>query len=323
MPVVGGHAETEFFQVDFADYLAASKAVGGERPTGSTDGGKVFEWLESIGGRSGSSVYVPIAPGLILNPDDVGSYRDEVGFAISDVDAMAALSRSPESVIMLAGDLNTAASTEVVEGVFTLGEGDDFTYDLENRTPARPLGRPLRFASQDAIVLMSQSTEMASAWLDPEAPRLSDDADLLAVARVLDERNVVGATVIRDNFSDSELEQMEDLPAHLVDELVSIKTPFQTVGIGWAVADGEAEITVAYVFADEAAAETARSQVETAFTTAMSFATRGPIADKVVLVEATVEGRVVVADLELTADGSAYDVLIFYSARDTPFLHGS
>ena len=189
--MVDGEAETEFFQVDFSDYLAASEAVDSERPTGTSDGREVFDWLEAMDGRDGSALYVSIPRGFGDGVAEVSEYREEVGFAI------------------------------------------------------------------------------------PEAPRLSDDADLLAVARVLDEHNVVGTTVIRDNFSVSEVEQLEDLSAIVVDELAPIKPPFETVGIGWAVADGEA----------------------------------------------TVEGRVVVAELALATDGSPFDVLISHFSKDAPFLH--
>jgi hypothetical protein len=123
--------------------------------------------------------------------------------------------------------------------------------------------------------------------------------------------------VLRQNFAwsdiptESAVEEALELP---------IKTPFATVGLGWGVADGHAAITVAYVFADDAAAAGAQAQIEAAFSAGVSTSAESPVSDIVALEGVTVDGRVVVAQLTVPAGRLPSQVLRMVLSRDVPFV---
>lgn len=160
-------------EIYVADLLAAGEATGQSRPTGSSDADEATEWLGPMTGRSEAPVFVPVPIALLDGVGrSLGEYKDEVGFAVTDVDATIESRALPLSMMVLAGELEPASTTEVADGVLTVGDGGDFEIDLLNAASARNLGRPIRIASNDGLVLLSTSTDAASAWLDAASARL-------------------------------------------------------------------------------------------------------------------------------------------------------
>ena len=121
-------------QIYVADLLAAGEATGQSRPTGSTDADEATEWLGPMTGRSKAPVFMPVPFALLDGVRrSLGEYKDEVGFAVTDVDATIESRALPLSMMVLAGELEPAGSTEVADGVLTIGEGDDFQIESAER----------------------------------------------------------------------------------------------------------------------------------------------------------------------------------------------
>ena len=284
-----------------------------DRPTGSTDADELVDWLGPMSGMRPGPVHVELPPNIRSGLIQMEEYHDEVGFAISEVDAFVSWSALPIEGTVWAGDLDVAATTKVADGVVTLGTGDDHEIDFEGRTAARPLGTPLRFAEAGGLVLTTSSSDLASAWLDPQLATLDDDPAFVAAAELLDERGVLSAAPYRNDFSvwaDGIAE-----PAAAV-----ISEPFDTVAIGWGVEGRGAVISVVYVFGGETAAAAAVSEIETAWTSD-SGRTGQPIADGLVLDAVDVTGAAVVATLSLTGAEIPSVVLQMRYRLDSPFVH--
>ncbi len=109
-----------------------------------------------------------------------------------------------------------------------IAEGADFEVDLDARTVARRLGRPLRTASAQGLLLLTRSTDAALLWLHDTSARLDSDQDFALAATILDERDLISAALWRTDFT-ADAEDTSDLP---------IATPFNTLAVGWGVVDG-------------------------------------------------------------------------------------
>ena len=306
-----------FLQITVADILAGSELAGTSRPTGSTDVDEVADWLQPMLFGDASPVFLPLPTELVRDVTQIEEYRNELGFAISDVDASIEIAAGAASTVVLVGDINPNDATEIAPGITSFGEGDDFETNFDDRTAARSLGRPLRIAEIDDLVLTSRSTPTVSAWLDPTSARLSDDTTLSEMARVLDNTGVVGAAVFRFDFSSppGSADDGTDPP---------ISTPFDTVAIGWGVDAGNAQITVVYATGSEEAASSAREEVERAFSTDSPGAFGRPITEQLVVERVSADGTLVVATLGLRSDEVRPDVLIqLMNTRAAPFVYGS
>jgi len=216
------------FEIYVADFLAAGEIGGGVRPTGSTDIDETVAWTRSITPSNLSShaqVYVQF-PDIFRGESDIAGYNDEMGFTINDVDASIEM-LSPTTtnrVIVLAGEIEPAASVEVADGVFTFGEGDDFEIDFERKATARPLGRPLRSAAVEGLAVLSHSTVSASAWLDEASPRLDSDEELAMAAKSLDSQNVISAALFRRDFTVA-----DEIPGFVVVAGPPLSEPFDSL----------------------------------------------------------------------------------------------
>ena len=304
-----------------ADLMAADDAMGQSRPTGLTDADAAFDWLEPMIGREEGPVFVPVAPTL-TNITAIGEYKDEVGFAVTEADATIESPAQPLTMTVVAGDLQHASATEVAEGVFTIGQGDDFEIDLLDVTAARPLGRPLRAAPSDGLVLLSTSTDAASAWLDAASVRLDSDEAFALAAEILDRREVIGAALFRRDFSAE-----ASLAAIVEDGTNTVRAPiatsFDTIAVGWGEDDGNAAITVVYVTVDETAAAAAAAEIEAAFSSGISQQTNQPIADLVIVDDVTTDGRTIVVSLHLPDDRQRPIVILeMIVSQDVPFIYG-
>lgn len=166
----------------------------------------------------------------------------------------------------------------------SLGEGDE----------------PLRQVPDGDRLLVTADADAAEAWPEGDGRRLADDEDLRAVAAELDDEDVLAAMLLRPE------EPFEGLP-------------YRAVGVGWAVDDGEAEITLAWAFPDDGAADDARAALRTVFDEGASLRTRQPLAELLALEEIDVEGSVVVASARLGPEGRARTPADLLIAGDLPF----
>ncbi len=290
--------------VGFEDSVVALEIVD-LRAAGLING---FLVLDEPSDPSGSSVSYSLLPGgykpLIHAPPPVRmrgdpvAYKEEIGFGVLDVGvSINAGVRPPDQFAVLSGDLQLATTVEVADGVFTFGEGEDYSPDVLSRTEARPLGRPLRVGSNDGLVVMSSSTESVSAWLDPDVVRYDSIPSLVLAAEALDRRNVLSAFLLQRDFS---AEHVEDLGLESEEVLeVPISAPFDTVGLGWSVKDGVGVVTVVYVFDDEVAANEMAPIVKNVFATFVDLGTGQPLSEGLIVDTVETEGQAVVASLRL------------------------
>src|SRR5690606_3235163 len=142
----------------------------------------------------------------------------------------------PESFTVVAGDVGADDLDdhvgEAVDGIWTAGEGDDFTISPDDRTPVRPLGTPLHMAvAPDSLLGISPSTPMVQAWLAGDGS-MADDAAMLAVAERLDAAGVHSAILFGPDDD----------------------TTYDALGAGWSHVDGEPVGRLVLHFADGAAA---------------------------------------------------------------------
>src|SRR5690606_35162533 len=168
-------------------------------------------------------------------------------------------STPPATFAVVAGDLDGALRDdlpEVADGVVTAGEGEDLATDVANQTVARPLGMPLRLAERPGLVAASPGTTAVADWVAGPERTMADHDELAAVAAALDDADVLATALatgssmaLADALGETgSPEQVAALEADL--GAVLPPAPFRTVGIGWGVEDGAADVTIAYHFGD-------------------------------------------------------------------------
>lgn len=315
LPAGGGPVEGS--AVVFAsDLVAVGIANGRERPTGSLDLDEVVDWIGPMSGLGESAVFVRIPTLMVDALGDLAGFRDEIGFAVSEVDTVIELELGADSLVLVSGDLSpNGMDNEVAHGVGTIGDGEDAAFSKENRTVARPLGQPLRVGQRDGLVALSPRASAVESWLDSGSIRLSADEDLALAASVLDDRMVVSAVLCRCDLEAS---------GSGIPTAPSISVPFSVLGVGSRANGGEAEIILVYVTVDGAAAAEAAPQVEEVFRFGISLGVGAPFADQFVIESAKAEGRAVVAVIRLASDHQTPAVVLsLLWARETPFVYAS
>lgn len=320
--------------VSTGDLVGASELAGLTRPDGADD----EELVAWIGGLIGAPqeeggtgrVYVPLAALLDQGLSRPSEVAEDLGWSVRNVDAYAEVDAAPHRFTVVVGDFDEqtlAGLPEAAEGVSTAGEGEDLSSYLETRTPARPLGQPLRMAQEGSTLVASLSTASVQQWNAGGGPTLADHESYAAVAGTLDDAGVVGAylgpgapfspaTLLGEGGTEEAEAQITELTDQLVD------APFDVVGLGFAVEDGETVVTVAYHFATEAAADEAAPVLEKLYAEGRSVQGGVPISDYVKVREVAVDDTVAVVTLDVPADRPPNLLLAMFTARDLPFMYG-
>jgi len=275
-------------------------------------GGGDFGGLASGDGYS-------VAAGLAELPAAIAEEADSLLITTADViaaNAAAGLDRPTD-----AADpelLQWAARLAGVGGEDAAPVCDDYETDLERAGTADELGRPLRMANTSDRLAASLSTPYVEDWIAGDAESLADDESLAGVAAALDDANVVAA-VLANGLST--LADDEQLPPEVKEEIAAglPPEPFDAVGIGWAVDDGDAVITIAYHFASESAAEASVDAVEVVFDGGISLRTRTPIAELLELQSVDTDGSIVVATVTPGPEGRPSIPFQMLMERDVPF----
>lgn len=288
-------------QVMVADLDAATAYGTAPRPDSAQDAKAVQRWLGPLDGGPGTGtvpLFVPL-PAAVFPSAPSAQVHDELGWSVVDVSAFVSVEAPPDRFAVVLGDgLADHLSPElakVEDGIVSAGTGKDFTLSPKDRTAARPLGRPLRMAAQGHDrVAESFSTPAVRTWLGRPYPSLLDDDSLKATAEALDAASVVSAVLVHGNGGS-----------------------YDAAGIGWAVKDDAALITVAFHYAD---ADTAAAQVTPVRDAFTGPGTSGAPLDQVVHVQqVTSDDAIVVATLTVpdgSRPGAVYQML---AAQDGPF----
>lgn len=289
------------FQVVAADLVIAGDQAGLTHPGATTDPDELLAFYGPMTGIRRDDrplrMFVPLPRILIDRSIGMADEFDaELGFSPGEITSYVGLESPPAQFVTVTGVSLTEGLPEVVPGVRTLGEGEDFEPNLETRSVARPLGRPLRLAEQDGQVAMSLATMPVIDWLTgPTAGTLADDPALASLATRLDAQSVVSAALVL-----------------LEDE------PYLGVGLGWSADDSGARGTLVFAYDSAESAEAELSRIEASF--AMdSLVTRQPISDRVTLESIEVRDSEVVAVVRFPDDSIPSSTWQMLLSRDGPF----
>ncbi len=226
-------------------------------------------------------------PGSNLDPTQIELLASQVAEAAAQqLKRRVELSALPDRFTLIDGTVDTAAVEDAVgparNDIWSLGTGDDFESAVDETSPARPLGIPVRMAMRDDLFVVTPSSDMAGDFVDGE--HLGADEAFTAVAEQLDAAHVYGAylTSVREGRDGS---------------------PFDTIGMGVALDDEGPSVVIVYHYADDATASDAVADVE-AVLEGDSLRTGQPWSETFSSSEVTAEGSNVVATLRLASDRS-------------------
>jgi hypothetical protein len=327
--------ETDALLVQTGDLVAATELAALERPS-EPDIDAVASWILPLTGLPREDEFAPlfVPLGQVFNYQnlaDIAQFDDALGWSLIDADAFVEQSTPPESFAVITGDFDETTLnpdlTEVADGVVSYGEGDDFETNLSgDPNPVDRLGRPVRLARDRDRIAASFSTPFVQQWLAGADETLADDAELAAVATALDEADVVAAVLTRVESGFDQLGSSQPLSSEVVAQLQDRlqnqvpSAPFDAVGFGWNVLDGEAAITVAYHFSSAEEAADSVASLERLYREGESLVTRQPISELVTIEDIVAAGDVVSVSLSVPDDSRPqviYDMLL---RRDVPFI---
>ena len=240
--------DPEFYIVTVADVAAVREANDLEVPA-LDDNDALTDFLMTMTGTFPDAVALAQPPiGEQISSPSVR--LDTIGFSWVESDRFAAVSAPPDEFTWYAfpDDVEPAdALDDIGDGVLSSGDGDDLETDIDQADGASGgdrLGRPIRVGVAGDQAVVSLTTDTVAAWLDdPDGVEtLADDPSMAAVADVLDDADVVSASL-----------------NHFAGDVLS------TIGIGWTVTDGERGFVVAYDLGDDAGAADAVAGAETKF----------------------------------------------------------
>lgn len=329
--------EPDEFEVRTADLATASELSGLDRPT-RPDPDEVRPWAATLTGQpvddpgeGEDPEYGPVHVALpeMTNPQGlqrITEFDELSGWSLIDVDAYAeTVTAPPDQAAVLTGnfDSSTLADLPTVKGpVRTAGEGRDNDHDPAKSSAVSPTGQPIRMAEKDGQLLVSPATDIASAWLDGPDQSMADHPAAGALAKALDDSDVVSAQInVGSDFRDAPSSlpgedaarartQSVDLPAH----------PFDAVGLGWSAKGGKPVIVVAYHFEDESAATKSVRPLKKVFEEGEDMHGEALSTDLAVS-DISSDGPVVTATLSAQRPNAQHTIIKRLTSRDLPFAH--
>lgn len=287
------------FELHVGDLAAASELAGAERPESLDD---VPIWLnELLGVGDDARVHVPFTVPLAPNAP-APMVEEDLGWSVLDVDRFVSWTSLNAITTVVAGgvDETTLSDLPEVGGIRSAGEGADLEDRLENASPARPTGIPMRMVAQDGWLVSSPFTSVVQEWRSGTST-LADDETLASVADILDARGVYSAYAATPPVENG----LDQLPDAVVDalRLTPASFPeFDVFAIGWAMSAGGPTVSVVYHDADGRDLAATEALIQERWTT-YSFRGR-PMADLVEVDAVRTEGENVVVDLRPAGDYS-------------------
>lgn len=292
------------YPIAVGDIEAGAQLLGLEAP-GTAE--EKRDWITALGVASPDSAVTFLLPRDLSM--EVGMAEEpELGFDITQVSSWAEVGFQPDAVT-LAGDFDAdTLSPDLIDlgdGVLSAGEGEDGYIYIEDRTPLRPIGQPLRVGQDADRIILSGNTRTVQNWLSGQGPTLSDEDDVLETADQLDALGAITAYFLVQPGGGAGIEAMlgpsvtpEQAEQRLTEmQEWAITQPFGVVAIGTTVQDTSAQDVVVYHFGSESAAESAVEQVERVWTESLTH--QGlPTSDLFSLASVTAEGATVVAVLD-------------------------
>jgi hypothetical protein len=266
------------------------------------------EAIDAVLAITGGPVKRKASPVAALTPDaahvdrlagSLDEFRDEVGWSVADVDSFVEYQIPPKNVTVMAGDFDEDRLSDVLgkpdDGVWVVGDPDG-DLQIDETSPARPLGEPLWLSLVDGRLVVARSEKAMDAVRSGDGATLADDSVLRSLAEALDGEDVYSAMLTG---------------AVLADPIVAptqcdafLPQPFG--GVAAAIADDDGPVVVlAYVHADadsaKANAEALRKLVEDG----ESLASRRPWSDYLEVDDIGTDANILVARLRVTEDSRA------------------
>ncbi|MDT9592429.1 hypothetical protein RDV89_05085 [Nocardioides zeae] len=225
--------------VSVGDLDRASALAEAERPDGVDDEAGYEDWLDAVTGVEGSvALTLPEVLGGYWGeaPDVVAA---EIGTSAVTAERFAELVSAPGRASVVAGPVDLDALEEAYgpgeEGRWRIGEGQDLSTDLTERSALRPLGQPVHVqAEKDLLTAAFVASDLTLALAQDRG-----DEGALEVAEALDVHEVyVADLVVGASPGDSR----------------SLPEAFDAVGVGL-TGDADAPLVVAYHHASSEEAE--------------------------------------------------------------------
>lgn len=285
--------DSDWVQVTVGDLAGAAEAAGTTiSPDDQTWHRMVLSGLPAQDLEDTDAVDADYAPVTIVTPGTLNrAYQvsqtldvtAEIGWSPYDVQTVAALtggSTGIEEFMVLTGDFPEDALsghlTELSDGVWTLGEGEDMMSQLGEGSPIfDTMGRPTRLAQDGDQIAVGLRTAPVQAWANGSASSAADRAELADPAAVLDEADALSALLLKPRHFDgmgialglddpSTMPDPDETQEALTTWLERLSTQtFTSLALGFSVVDGEATATLVYHFPSATAAEQAVPTIET------------------------------------------------------------
>lgn len=315
--------------ISTGDVTTATEAAGLERPDAGSD--EIGRWVSTLTGYNSEEpppTFVPLGTVFGRAPVQVDEFDDELGWSLLDVDSFVEQSAPPLTFSVVRGEFDDATLsddlTETGDGIVSAGEGDDFQTNVEETTAARGIGSPLRLAQDGELIAASTGTPQVEAWLEG-GDTLADDEGLAAIAKALDDADVISAIITRPESgfgANAMLGERAASPemAKAINEQ-ALPAPFDTVGVGWAVEDDEAVITMVFAHDDADAATSNADALETMLADGTSLQTNRPMSELYTLDEVTTDDTLAIATVHPGENGTAMTPYQAVVSRDLPFGH--
>ncbi len=245
--------ETTAIEITVTDYDAAAEAMGVEPLPDGADARIAADWVNQLFVDRLQLRPPSIVPNDLLS--DPAAIEAEFGWSFYDVDDSAEIhvpsATDSSRFVVLRGDVEWA---DEVDGVGSIGDGEDGAVNASDRSDVRPLGVPVRTGSRDGLLAAATSTEQMERWVADEFVSADSDARLVSAGERLDAVDAYAALIIRDDFS-----RADGLDETLLDPL---DEPFHVIGYGLSGEFAELTATMVYVFDDDAAAGRAEDQID-------------------------------------------------------------
>ncbi|WP_434740921.1 hypothetical protein [Micromonospora sp. SH-82] len=304
--------------VTVADLEAAAKAAGVTPPTDVSDPAAVTAYVNAVTGTTGRggpppTVAAPlpdrVVPGGVAQAQE---FEAELGWSVVDLRWFVEYPTTPATLTVAGGTFTEQRLTEAMgdpdNGRWRVGEGEDMSMNLRDRSAARPTGQPLTVALDSDRLFVSPTAGHVQAALG-SGGTLADLPELRTLAEAMDKQGAYAAMLYaRGPF------EAGPGPGG-----APTLRPFDGVATGL-VHDGEPFLVLAYAHGDAGAAEANATALRTLLTEGRSL--RGqPWSELLTVADITTDGTTVVARLGLGSAGPqiAWQLL---QTRDNLIQHG-
>lgn len=288
--------EEPLIQVAIADLDRAAALAGMRRPAGSTDPAVVGSYVDRVSGVAGNQPQVSAVfpeTSQFLRVHQVAEFAAELGWSLADVSWFAEYQSRSQPFAALGG-VDEARLTEVLgprpeDGIWRIG-GDDYTMNLVEASPARPLGEALRLAMVDDHLVIARGTPPVQAALGG-GPTLAEHPILSALAEVMDAEDAYSAQFLVG--PPSEFQHQPRTPEQ--EEAQVLPRVFTGVGAGTAMVDGTGYGLFVYTHLTEEDAAANAEAVREILTEGGSMYTDTQWRERLAVDEVRVDGTIVIA----------------------------